>query len=441
MSQDNIDIGICFKTRLVGLKSRLSLWLLCFTVGCIGAICIALLVGHRTYVSKAILGFQPLEIIKEGQAKEILNTFKDSVKLESILSKVRKDLSLDMTLVQLAKHCDARIVKKTSLLTIQCSGETAIEALDVSKSVVEHFLRWQIEQRHLITTRKIQGHELRLKEINSSILNLESKVLKIQNNFLSLNLEQESQRLLLTLGSVKLKLEEAKIDKNSSISQRSSLDHILMSLKKKQKNDQDQFEQMEQLSDVSIRSKRLRENIKDNQLFRWHSAKLKKLKALYKRQVSLSEQGIIPISTLEATKSELDSASAYVFESKKTSAWKKELKKLDELVIPKSNTISKSSILLKEVMMKGLEIDLGRNSADNTIQHLEVMVKSIERTLKEISLSNQKLKLLNRDIDSLIKERYFIDERRNKLLSIVNSDLADFIYVSTPDLAIYPVKS
>lgn len=316
------------RTLLLSLLRHWYIAAICLLTGIGVGIAAAYILGAQTWRTETVLLYKPPLDNGEGDPNYMpppLSTQMNLVKIRSNLEEARQRLNLDVRLDALGSAIDVFVQKKTDLLTLSVTWESAQGAADIANTIRDVFVTNQQRIRQTETGRSID-HLLRQSEIEKSTI------------------ERQLANMTQAIDELKLRV----------------------------KKEQDAASLKDVQREIDIRSSQLRNAIAEDQAYRSRVAELTKAEVDLERAQKALDKGIISQAEYDAVKAEYDRLAALVVDTQQIKEWKGELQTLDNRWTNISEAgLTPSASMLSELRMKMFDLQLQEVALDNKIQYLE----------------------------------------------------------------------
>ena len=300
--------------------------------------------GSRFYAAETALLYRPRTSVDGGVSASFdslsLATQVNLVKVRSNLAAVRERLALPATLAELGAAADVRTQKNTNLMFIRVQWDSPETAAELANGLRDVFLMNQVRLR-----------------VREELLLVEA-----------------------AHGEATLKLRDV-------AAQVGSVDHVLEDLQRRIEQEVSHSSEIEGLAELNIQVERRRRAIYDDQQHRANQALLAQDEWEYEQAKSLFEKGII--SQLEFRRKEVayQEQLALTEDTEEIEEWRRELDRLQALVIAPNLSAAPSARLLQEVMMQAIDLEFERVSLEEKVRHLSQASGALVRRLDELDLT------------------------------------------------------
>lgn len=410
------------RTLLVALWRRRKLLATIYLVAAVLGASAGLLLGKRTYEARTVMLFKPAAGTRDAtEEKAALRTLINLVKIESNLSQVRKDLSLTITLADLAKRVEVTEQGETKLVVIQAQWNDAEMSARLANRTREVFLDFLAKRREELRNTPDGEQTEMLRQLSEADRHLREADDKLQN-FLSENrlvdLDKQINRTLEEKSQTELLYQQAQIEEKTNDLQLQNLDRIIADLTRKANEEAQTSNSAADLGDINIKFRRLRDAIHDDRAARAQAAELAQREGEYQRAQRLFEKGALSQSEMEKIKNALDRQKALSVDTDQIKQWKSEIAELDKVVIPKgTGSATPSGKLLSEMMLRSFEVQLKHVALAEKVAHLQAALEAIQKTLDNLTQLQRQLVSLRRAVQYQESEKH----RLEQLLAMVKT--------------------
>jgi len=301
------------RTVLRAIWGRMPWLILIVLLGAGMGLAAALEFGTRTFESEAILHYQPEVGCPADTCSTIqptLSTLVDSVKVQSNLAGIRKELDLNMTLQDLGAAFTVTAKKNGDLLFLRAQSDSPERARQLCEAMLETFLAARAQQ--------LRGDK-------------------------TLELRSQESALRLNLSAIEGQLEkvamEAKQLRNDSTEQRKMLG-------------------LDDADRARIQRQLLGEKIAEDRRLREANVVFKQAEAEYHRAQQLAKQGLIPQVDLEKARTEFERAQVALHNSPDGERWKAERERLEAIATSGGYGLTPAEQLLLLVLNRGVDLEL-----------------------------------------------------------------------------------
>jgi Mrp family chromosome partitioning ATPase len=300
---------------------------------------IGLALGTRTYTAEVVLLHrpQPSEWIAPGERGPdslSLVTKLNLIKVRSNLEEVRRRLELPVTIPLLGGSIEVTDQRDTDLLILRARWSDADAATRIVTTLSEVFRQAQVA--------------IRYRE--------EKAVLD--------RLWRESQA---EAGRI-----QAQID---------NLEQITADLQERVAREREESPEDEGLGQLSIRMSQLRDAINDDQGRRANGALLRQKKSELERAEELRARGAMTDQEVELIRAERDRLEALTVDTEQVAAWRQELERLQDVVLPSDDKLTASAPLLQAVMFRALDAEFDLAAAREKVAQYEEIRQRMEQKL------------------------------------------------------------
>ncbi len=239
----------------------------------------------------------------------------------------------------------------------------------------------------------------------------------------------------------------AKAERNEANleSQIGHLDAYIEELKEREKQALDAAEELdaarETLADNRRRQTRLRELITETRRIMEVQAALENQRLELERRRELFERGDIPETEVDAIEATIRELEASIATTEEIDAWKAELARLDELVVPSQTQQTIGSPIIHQALFRRLELELGIIGAQKEVADLGQRVRNLGARREQIYALRSRHDSLRVRLDDLEQQRSGLRGRVDFLRQLLDLEVTELALLSpaTPDA--YPSSS
>jgi len=432
-------------TFLLGIWRR-KLILFAFTAAAIAiGFAASAVLSSREYESTAVLLYTPALLEDDGAATDVptLQTLVNLFKTRDNLEAVRENLGLSVRIEAIGAATAVELRRNTTLLEIRTRWDEAETAAAIANTLYTCFFESfaNLQQR-----KRTQGREdlqARLAEINADLDRREKELQQfvLENNIV--DLDKEIQWFIQQLGSLERQHDDARIRLESTRRQRSEIIHILEDIEKTARQQSSALAaQTTSITETNVQIQRLRELINDTRQARARAADLMVKEEDLKRARQLRQLDAISQADFDRITAEYERAKALAFDSEEIEAWKAEIQRLDQAVVPESGAGSTpSGDVLRSVMIKAIDLRLEETALTEQTRALAESRDRVQERLTAIPMIRHAHADQERRMSALLAER----QRLLGRIATVNRQLEalqlPFRVVSEARASLYPRRS
>ncbi len=431
------------RTLLLGVLKRWKIGALFFLISIPLGIGAGLFLGNRTYSAETVLLHRPGYGI-EGLDAEApsLESLLHLVKIQTNLEETRRQLELENTLEQIGAACDVHVQRDTSLLSIRAEWDDADIAARLANTLRDTFLTMQasirgeeLNQRLATIRRRLDSALERENEAEAALQDFAAK-----NNIVDLT--KKTSLLLERLNAIDMMYRKAVADKNKIELQKDNLSQIVIDLQGKVKKEEAAAStSASNLKILDLQFRRLRDSIYDDKEYRAGLALLSQLELEYERSKRLKEKGLISETDLQKAKAAYEEQKALTLDTDQTEKWKKELKALDDAVIPEEDKKSELTPMLQDMMSKAFDIELEHVAQDEQLKYLEEARNQVQEELDSLPELQREYVTITRNVEVNRNEAETLQTQLNNLSTALETKSTGFSVVSDAKPPVRPIRS
>ena len=430
-------------TLLIGLLRRWKILAIFFVVSIALGLFAGIKFGTRTYEAETVMLYTPEEGTEEGLGRTPpLATQIQMVKIPSNLEEVRERLRLPTSLKALGRACRVLVERKTSLVFIRATWDSAKEVAAITNTLRDVFIANQVRLAKENAGRDLRDLEARFKKVRSKLLGADGKLQKFItiNKIVDLNMEVKWNLEQLT--SLELLLSNAKVDKDTLVLQKASLEKRINGLKAKEAKDKATQAKTQGLADLNIRIERIRRAIHDDKVQRSDSVDMVKYKLAFERAQKLYEKGLISKAEYEETRADFERQEVEALDTEQIKEWKRQLHILEKQVIPEKTSFkSESGGMLHDFQLKALTMELDEVSMRQKVIHLEQERKRVMARLEILTDLQRKYAGLTREVRARETESKTLDRELTQVRRDYQSNRSNFTIISDAKIPLFRLTS
>lgn len=300
----------------------------------------------------------------------------------------------------------------------------------VRQSIAQGLLD-ELNQQIAATKTRLNASRTRLRDFlrDNNIVDFDQDIVLKQAHVLSLE---------TTIASLKR-------DGVSMKNQLEMLDKQVQSLRQEAKAEEEadrKFEAAEEsLSDNRRRQNRLRELIEEERRVLEVRSKIELLRTEYERAQALASKKLIPVSQLEAVRSQLLALISQVTESEKIKKWQTELEDLDKTVVPANRNSKKSSPIIAQILAKKLEAELKIAHGERSLIEVERELEATRLQIASFQAKRNDLRTLQDEVTGIVAELASLQAKSGELLQLSSLGPVEFTVISPAATGQFPVRS
>jgi Mrp family chromosome partitioning ATPase/uncharacterized protein involved in exopolysaccharide biosynthesis len=435
-------LRIDLRATIVGLALKLPIVLLCAAVAALFAKSLSTEYASSVYHAETLIRFRPnAEVSKDADEKTIVVTLKDTVKTRSSVDDVRKRLGLTAPVDSVGKALNVEVIKNTTLMRISADWPTGKGAAALAGAMRDVFLehyrsgdRRDAADRIGSLQRQLDGVRAQLKAQDAAL-----EQFTVANKIV--DIEKQSRAMLEEYNNYGVLLEQAQADRKTVEQQSAQLDKIVAELKDRVTKESKSIRDMETLSDVKIRIEQLKEAIADDKKVRVDEAELRLREQEMGRYKMLMDIGAISEADYQRAATAFEKAKIAAVDTVKDRGWREELERLKSTVIPQSGGDAPSMPVLRETLLRSLDIQLQKVAVTERVRSLASARSRVQVLLDRIPAQQREFDALSRNIAAQDVERKALEERLAQARRVQDLVGMDFWTVTEADVPSRPVKS
>lgn len=431
------------RTLLVGLARRWSILLVLSVVAVLVGIAVALNFGKQVFYSEVVLLYSPSNWANlEAIDPPSLKTQHHLVKLSENMATVRRELGLEASLKRIGASVAVHLQKETDLMTIGVQWDDPGTAQSIAATLSDCFLgRLRGIRRKKLET-KLAGLEGQLAAVMAGLHDADEKLRKFTTSNGLIHLEKETEWYLNEVTELELLFQQAQIEKRTNDLQVQHIGKIIQNLRTEVETEKKGAAKIEKLEHVRTRIERMNEAIIEDRKVRRDQALLDTLKKDLERKQRLFEKGLISKGELEQSRYKLEAQRIEAVDSPKIRDLKKQVKSLDEVVIPEDGEhTTPTANMLHEMIVKDFQVRLESVSLGEKVRHLDEARKRTRRKLESLNSLERRYVELSREVTVRQQERLGLEESIATTKRALQSDVSDFSVVAEAKPGRLPIKS
>ena len=408
------------------------------TGACVGLVLVPF-AGTREYRAETVLLYRPL--LAGVQETASVQTHQHLVKVQGNLDEVRRRLGWPTSLPALAAALDVAVQKNTDLLFIRARAERAADAAALANAARDVFLANQLRIRKSDGASRVGDLEQRVSEVTKALAQADATLAAFTERHGVADLERTTGAYLQQAMSLDVIYQQALADRDAVEQKHTNIGRATTDLKRKVAAEQKAAGAAEDLTSLNIRSGRLRSAIEEDRRLRAGQALLVQREAELKRAQDLRAQGLLSKAEFDKVQADYEWQKALTVDTEQTEQWKAELRKIDTGVIPKGNSETATSPVLRDVMLRTLDLDLERGGVAERVKRLEEARDEIRQRIDALPALQRDFIALKREVDARETEKRSVEELLAKVRSAVEAGSSDFSVVSEAKVPAFPVAS
>ncbi len=425
-----------------GLLRRWKIFALCIVASLVAGVSVGLLMGERVYNAETVLLYVPSETdLQPGERQDNLITQMHLVKLRANLARVRELLHLPASLEAIGAACSVHVQDHTNLMIIRCSWHSPDGAADLARTVRDVFLDNQRMQYRASWAAQIEGFENRLTVVLGELAEVDAALAKFTDENKVVDLDKEAQWFLEELIANEAIYVQAQIEERRIELQLANFDRIIKGMTERARAEAAQRATLEDLGDINIRFRRLRDAIHDDKIHRAAMVKLARLEDEYHRTAGLLEKGIATQLEVDRAQAAFEEQQALTVDTEQIEEWKAEISMLDEVVMPADGAPPPAGKLLQEMLLRALELELEQVAVGEKVKYLQGARDKAQARLDALPALQRKFIILTRDVEVRQADRRMLEESLAAARMAHESRGVDFTVVSDAIAPALPTKS
>lgn len=430
-------------TLLIGLLRRWKILAIFFVVSIALGLFAGIKFGTRIYEAETVMLYTPEEGTEEGLGRTPpLATQIQMVKIPSNLEEVRERLQLPISLKALGRACRVWVERKTSLVFIRATWDSAKEVAAIANTLRDVFIANQMRLAREDAGRDLGDLEARFNKVHSKLLGADGRLQKFITTNSIVDLDMEVKWNLEQLTSLELLLSNARVDRDTLELQKANLQEKIATLKNKEVEDRATQAKTQGLGDLNIRIERIRRAIHDDKVQRTGSVDLVKYKFAFERAQKLYEKGLISKAEYEETRADFERQEVEALDTEQIKEWKRQLKLLEKQIIPeKGGFQSEAGGMLHDLQLKALAMELEEVSIRQKVIHLEQERKRIKARLEVLTDLQRTYTGLTREVSARETESNTLDRELTKVRRDYQSNASNFTIISDAKIPLFRLKS
>ena len=390
-------------------------WLVLIVVIAAGAgLGAALAFGTRIYHAQTIMLFKPGTAGTPEEQEAAIKTLLNLVKIEANLREVRKRLNLAATLPDLAKAIEIYEQGDTHMVVFRAQwtdADTPAKLANTLRDVFFEFLEARKKKKEARPDEQQAEIAEKLREARTELKEADDKLDRFITDNQVVDLEKQVQWTLEEKTNLEFVFQNATVEKRTLDLQMSNLDKIIKDLGDKANQEAASASASEDLGDLNIRFRRLRDAIHDDRWNRAQAATLAHLESVYQSTKKLYDKGMVPKAELVKAQTELERQKALSVDTPQIEKWKDDIKELDKVVIPKKGgSAGPSAKLLHQMMMRYFEVQLSHVAIEAKVEYLRGALDRVQEKLNNLTKLQRRLVTLKREVSSAEAEKKRLED-------------------------------
>ncbi|MDD3472246.1 MAG: hypothetical protein PHS86_05655 [Syntrophaceae bacterium] len=430
-------------TILVGFVRRWKLLVAILIVSAFLGGVAAKFLGSQTFEAETILLYMIPERTNDPTNRTPpLSTQVQMVKINSNLETVIERLKLDTSVKNLRKAVEVRIEKKTSLVYISVHWNSARLAAEIANTLRDVYVASQLDLRRGDTERELKEVEANFSIAYDDFKQSEEKFQNFISDNKIIDLPKDIQIHVEQISSRETLLANSQNEIETLETQKQNLKDRIEALREKVAKEKTEATATTGLADLNIRIERLRRAIHDDKEQRKGNVELVRDELAFVRAKELFEKGLISQQEFEKSKAEYESKEVQAVDTEEIKEWKRQLKTLEEQVIPKEeNFKSPTQELLQNLQSKVLEMELQEVSLKKRISHVTSQIESLRSRLETLTHLQRQYNVLSKDLSLKESRKLSIEQDMSRLRKEYDSLESGYVIVSNAQRPTQSIKS
>ena len=431
--------GLPFDPRAlaVGVWRRRALPVVLTLLAVPAGLLAGLLAGQKTYRADTVLLFTPAG---EGDgASTSLQTHVSLVKVRRHLEETSRRLKLGVSPEALSSAVVVGAPKNTDLMVLTARSSSAAASAAIANTLRDVFLESMRATRREEAKDRIRELEQRLVDVSARLSQADAAFSAFVQAKSIVDLDKETGSYLQEAMSLEVLYQRALGEQASIDQQNAELEKAIGDLKKKVV--QEQKAAGGDLNSLNIRIGRLRSAIEEDKRTRAAMAEMAEAQIEMEKLKRLWEQGLVAELAYQKSVAAFENRKALATDTDQIREWKAELGRLDQGVIPSGGKETASSVILREVMLKSLDLQLEKTAASERARRLDEARQESRRRLDKIPGLQKDIASLQRDVAARDGEKRAIEESLGRLRTSLDSGATGFAVVSEAQRPAQPESS
>jgi len=407
--------------------------------GVVAAVVIALAFGGRHYRAETVLLYRPTLVGLQDAPS--VQTQQQLVKVQTTLDETRRRLGWQVSLPALASAIDVSVQKNTDLLFIRAATQSPASAAALANTTRDVFLEQQGHIRRGDATTHLAEVEQRIGAVTGALQKADAELAAFTQKHGIVDLDRTTGAYLQQAMSMDVLYQQALADQDAVVQQNSNIVRATSELKRKVMKEQKEAGASEDLTSLNIRIGRLRSAIEEDRRSRAGQALLEQRAADLARAKSLRDEGLMSRAEFDKIQADYEWQKAQSVDTDQIGQWKDELKRLDTGVIPKSSNDTATSPILRDVMLRSLDLDLEKGGIGERVRRLGQARAEIKTRIDALPALQRDYVALKREVDARETERRSLEDLLSKLRSAGEARTSDFSIISVALPPSYPAAS
>lgn len=439
-----ISLPFHLPTMILGIWKRRNIVIYSMAFIIIFGVIFAKATRTRIYKAHVMLLFDPPPVEEvDAESQLSIYTLIDLIKTAETIDIARTKINLSERIKTIASAIDIELRPKTTLLEISTEWPDAQIAADLANSVYESFFECLGDMQSEKRTKELEDLQSRLKDVKSElkVRDQELKDFTLENKIV--DLEKEALAYLQQLVTLDTDYDREVSRLESVRKQEEALELIIEELRIKDREEsQAMAAQSSSVTEANVKVQRLRERISESQTSRAKEADLAVRTEQLNRAKTLRKLDAISQSEYEQVESEYKRAVAMSTDTEEITAWKEEIKKLDQSIVPQQGAPSTASAaLMQGLILKTIDLQLESTAAAESVKALDEARVRAQTRLNVIPQVKQAYAERLRRVEELANDRKVLQGMSALLSRQLRSSKIPFRVVSRAEPAIFHSSS
>ena len=368
------------------------------------------LLAKRTWESTGILLYTPLSM-NESQASMYvppdLKTLVSIAKEPSAIEKMRNEFHLGIPTTTLEALFEVNAPNNTKTIDFKLKWAEAKVGADMVNRLMEVLRKNVLDIRLRKIADYVKDSEGIYEKTSKHHEVVTQEFQEVNRRASSVDIGRELN--LMNDGLVVLHSEMGKARRGelNYKSQANELERVIAELKAKDRKESETQTDAsaETLADSQRRTSRLRELIQEEKSKRENEALLTAKRSEYKSLGKLAAQNYVSRADMEKVVAEMGVLVAKIEDSDQIKAWKKEIARLDEVMVPKGKTNTQGSPIIQQMLTKRLELDLILLGNREEVRQIDEEIKAKGRRIDQLLNLQSKHHALQKDVEAAELEK------------------------------------
>ncbi len=430
-------------TILVGFVRRwkLLVGILIFSAG--AGVAVAYVFGSQTFEAETIILYMAPDKVADPSGRiPPLSTQVQMVKINSNLDKVRDRLKLKVPVKALSGAIQVRIEKKTSLVYIAAQWKSPKIAADLANALRDVFIESQLDLRRYDTERELKDVESSFNSANEEWKQADEKLQNFIIDNKIIDLPKDIQIHVDQISNMETQLTNSQNELETLETQKQNLKDRIEILGEKIAQERASTTATKGLADLNIRIERLRRAIHDDKEQRKWNIELERDESAFTRATELLEKGLISQQEFDKARADFEAKEVSAVDTDQIKEWKRQLKILEEQVIPKEeNFKSPSQELLQNFQLKVLDMELQELSLKKKSSFIGDRIVRLKSRLETLTNLQRQYNTLSKDLAAKEAQKLSFEQQVSRLRKEYESHNSGYVVVSNAPVPLQSLKS